>query len=652
MDEPLILLAAPAIIQRPPGAWNASKVALFKEQFFEFTRYVKINSKDEGQIILGDHIYDAQHRFLNAVWNALENDIHRIYVLKSRQLGLSTISRCLSLFWNGVHDGLKGYSVLDTDTHKEEGRLEMISMIEGLPAQLEFPRVKRQNRYLMELDNGSLINFAAAGVKTNKTSGTLGRSSGVNFAHLSELCSYSDPDSIESFDNALSDLFPNRLYVYESTARGFGLWYNLWQKAKEDPHHSATCFIGWYHKETQSIPETDPDFQRYGTQSPSAKESAMIAEVLDLYGHQITAGQLAWYRRKMDPTAKPEGEADADYSGTPVKMQEQPSTEDEAFQMTGSKFFDTENLSKIQKTEVSYKFSTYRYETGVEFTDCRIFKAHTAKDVELKVWEEPVNDAMYVIAADPAHGTNENNDRASIQVLRCYADGIDQVAEYCWPLVGTKQFGWVILSLCAWYAGATSDVYMILELQGGGESTWDEIQEVKRLINGGYLRPKAEERGLQNIFQNVRNYIYSRSDSLSAGKALQWKTVGNLKVRVMERMRDFVNNGMLVIRSHHLLEEMKTMAREGDTIEAEGSEHDDRVLAMAFGVHCWEQRARRVLVPQRRTREADAAKRRLMITDQVKLFNRSQLDSMFAIKHSRRLNEQRQMRRAKWRHGR
>ncbi len=103
--------------------WNAAKVETFKTGFTEFLQYIQIDSKDTGGgTILGDAIYYAQQRFLDAVWRGLSRDVHNIDALKSRQLGISTICKPLVLFWMGIHDGLQGAMIFDTDAHKESAR--------------------------------------------------------------------------------------------------------------------------------------------------------------------------------------------------------------------------------------------------------------------------------------------------------------------------------------------------------------------------------------------------------------------------------------------------------------------------------------------------------------------------------------------------
>jgi hypothetical protein len=69
----------------------------------------------------------------------------------------------------------------------------------------------------------------------------------------------------------------------------------------------------------------------------------------------------------------------------------------------------------------------------------------------LKIWEEPIDTAYYVIGADPAYGSSDWADRFCIQIFRCYADGLDQVAEFATSELNTYQFAWVIAHLAGAY---------------------------------------------------------------------------------------------------------------------------------------------------------------------------------------------------------
>jgi hypothetical protein len=136
---------------------------------------------------------------------------------------------------------------------------------------------------------------------------------------------------------------------------------------------------------------------------------------------------------------------------------------------------------------------------------------------------------------------------------------------------------------------------------------------------------------------------------MQGGAAYHIKTTAALKITFMERLRDFVSNGMFRIRSMDLVSEMKSIAREGDTIKAPGAMKDDRVLAAAFAINCWENGPRRQLMAANRTRESEVARQRLTIVDQVNLYQSNQLQYFFASKRRVRMDAQRDQQRRNWR---
>jgi hypothetical protein len=118
----------------------------------------------------------------------------------------------------------------------------------------------------------------------------------------------------------------------------------------------------------------------------------------------------------------------------------------------------------------------------------------------------------------------------------------------------------------------------------------------------------------------------------------------------MEALRDYVSNGTFRIRSAELIKEMNSVSRDGDSIEAPGSKKDDKVVAAAMGVQCWLERVKTGLMSQKRTRDAEAAKKMLSIKDQVQLFNQNNLELFFSQKRTQRYRQQAVMRKAAWRY--
>lgn len=999
--------------------WTPEKAAAVEEAFGQFLRHVRINSKEKGgDYLIVDGIYEAQKRYLRCIFDGLADDIHDFKILKSRQLGVTTITRALVIFWLGIHRGMQGAMVFDTTPHLEEARQEIRDMMRMLPASLKFPAIEDDNRYGMRLSNNSRLRFMSAGIRNSRSSGVLGRSSGINLVAASEMCSWENDEGVTSLKNSLSRDYPDRLYIWESTARGPNVWQDMWEEAQEDDLNQRTCFIGWWAKDNQRIRRGSAKWERYGNEEPTEREARRIGLVRDLYDFEVDAEQLAWYRELTDPNrqaddndpedsyllqdqpwcvvgstrvgtqlgiipisevfagawathgrvtaAMPMGKARIwrlrtnlgyefegtddhpviDVSGDRIPLKEalgkrvklsppvcalgeytaewrrgivesrvaitpdfarlvglfmgdghisgqsprtgyefgitcdaqdrdvveechrlirglfgvdtqekttidsrfpnakgytavtvtskliyetfrdlglvrtntgktmrrvhvpefiwrspkpiireflrglfeadgfndgqarrcvlfskweeflkdvqllllafgitsrrrsenkvngegrvylgnvlqlrsveaasfnekigflsarkqaafprgkpgrnapaRPledevvfvedtdreeevynitvgeahvfdangvlthNTEDEAFQLTGSTFFDYGKLGEAMRRAASFKFQAFKFWPGSErpnatpgsgFLECEVMPARTWRETEIKIWEEPVSDAVYVVAADPAFGHSEDSCNSAIEVIRCYADCVEQVAEYTCPSVSTHQFAWVCASLVGYYgAPPNSRVLYILELNGPGEAVWREYNSLKQLLTSGYLRPKAREKGLADIFANMRNYIYQRSDAMGPGHNYHWVASTQRKVAIMERLRDYVHSFMLLLRSRDLIEEMRSISRAGDQIGAERGRRDDRVIAMAMAVRAYEEKLRMGLVSGNRTREADIIARRKSPVDMAALYNRNIFDQFFRVKQLARAQREAEMMKASWRY--
>src|SRR5215475_4908601 len=92
--------------------------------FLEFIGYMTILSKEidntDRATPLLDVLYGAQYRFLNNIATGLDEGIHSFTCLKARQLGISTISLAIDVFWLTMHDGLQGALITDEESNKEK----------------------------------------------------------------------------------------------------------------------------------------------------------------------------------------------------------------------------------------------------------------------------------------------------------------------------------------------------------------------------------------------------------------------------------------------------------------------------------------------------------------------------------------------------
>jgi hypothetical protein len=278
-----------------------------------------------------------------------------------------------------------------------------------------------------------------------------------------------------------------------------------------------------------------------------------------------------------------------------LMYQEFPPTEDYAFILSGTGYFSNARCTDAVKIAKKERFDCYRYSFGVNFQDTEVIKSNE-RMATLKVWEEPVDTAYYVIGADPAYGSSDWADRFCIQVFRCYADGLEQVASFATSELNTYQFAWVICHL----AGAYKNSTLNLEVNGPGQAVINEIKNLKRMaanMTGGMGR------GLLDVYANMSNYIWRRNDSMSGiSNSIGWLTTSASKERMLSYMKDYFERGMMSIVDLDTIEEMKTIVRDGGSIEASGRNKDDRVIATGLACAAFAEQVQPRLIAQKLTK--------------------------------------------------
>ena len=563
--------------------------------FYEFISHITIDSKDEGPTQLRP--FQAQKRFLNSVFEGLENDIHWHVVLKARQLGMTTISLALDIFWISMFKGLQGALITDTPENLAKMRVLNTRMLESLPDAYKIP-VYTHNREGLVLRNGSSLDYISAGVRKN---GGLGRSRAYNFLHATECSSWGDEEGLESLTKSLTMEFPARLYIFESTARGYNLFHSMWEDAKEDTLVKKATFIGWWAKDTYRFDRIKKRrlFEKYSSVPISDDEASLIKKVQTDYGWKVTLEQLAWYRHEKNPANTDETTLD----DASIIEQELPWHEEQAFMLTGQSFFSILRINEVYKDAKAAAFKGFRYWTGNDFLATQLEQVKTWKQSQLKIWSDPHPEGRYVIGADPAYGSSDEGDSFVIQVCRCYADGLEQVAEYCTKHIQAYQFAWILFHICGFYNNGK----LLLELNGPGEAVFTEIRNLQLLINNGYLKERAEASGIRDVVGLVRNYIFTRIDNIHGGGGnWQWKTNQQNKLTNLTQMKDMLHLGQLTIRSIDLLEEMRHVVQNGLEVRGEGKSKDDRTIGMSLAVRAWMDSERKFLIATGRTREMES----------------------------------------------
>lgn len=570
------------------------KSARWLSVFTDFIKLLRIDSKEVAAVDERGsklEMWGSQRRFLESVCGGLDNGQRIFYCLKSRQVGLTTLSLVFDVFWLAFYPATIGALVTDTPKNSAANRRAIRRYVESVPKGFfgKSFTIVDDNRDFISFSNGSRLDLLVAGTRNKKT---WGEGQGYVFAHLTEVANYGSKEGIDSFREALASNHPNRLAIYESTAKGFNHWRDMWIAAKKDKHTCVTVFVGWWSKDINVIKQTDPRYAAYND-PPSGDEQELMDAVEEQYGHKITMEQLAWYRWKEH----------ADDTDINTLYQNQPWTEGQSFVMTGFSFFATrmlqQDMARIQDPDDPISFKGYRYILGNDF-HAGIMEPITdmehIDDVRLRVWEDPLPTGVYVIGMDVAWGRNDWGDRTSVSVWRCFADRLVQVAEYADSDVDTRQAAWVLAHL----AGAYKDCRINIELTGGpGMAVMTEFDHLKDRMRSDMYREKVRTDYEWDDFLNTAQwYLYHKPDSLGAGYAKGWVSSHDAKWRMLCSFKDTHTSGLLLTRSVPLVEEMLTVVQDGSEISAPGRSHDDRVFAAGLANMAWVEWVRPGMIQQ------------------------------------------------------
>ena len=550
------------------------------QQFYAFCSQLKIETKEEGLRKM-DHLLGTQTYVMDEIAKGLDDDVHFFVILKGRQLGITTISLALDLYWHFTNPGLQGTLTTDTEENRDMFRSTLSMYMEGLPKEYKIPLLAH-NRNQLSLRNRSRLFYQVAGTRSK---GTLGRGKAITYLHGTETSSWGDEEGLASLLASLAETNPMRMYIFESTARGFNMFHDMYVTAKRAKTQRA-IFCGWWRNEFYAADPKSDVYKVYWDGKLTSEEKEWTKDIKKLYNVEINSRQMAWWRWKMTEGIKDDS----------LMYQEFPPTEDYAFVMTGTSFFSNSRCTDAAKIAKKIQPDFYRYTMGSYFQDTEVIKS-TERLATLSVWEEPIDSAYYVIGADPAYGSSDWADRFCIQVFRCYADGMEQVAEFATSEMNTYQFAWVIAHL----AGAYKNSTLNLEVNGPGQAVINELRNLKRLAaaQGGRVG-----RDLLDVLGSMQNYIWRRNDTLGGmSNSIGWLTTSATKERMLNYMKDYFERGMMAIYSMDTIEEMKTMVRDGGSIEATGRNKDDRVIASALAAAAYAEQVQPRLIAQKITRD-------------------------------------------------
>jgi hypothetical protein len=540
-----------------------------RQGIYDLLSAVEIDTKEEGRC----HVepWPSQRLVIDTIADGLENDVHTFCILKCRQVAITTVASVVELFWALANPGTQGAIIADRTDNLERLRRIFASLLETLPPEWRGPEheIITNNRNGMVFANRSVIDLMAAANNPD-----LGASRALNMLHATECGTWKSLAGVESLKASLAQLNPNRLYIYESIANGFNWWYHYCQQAKQD-RHMRFVFCGFWSNPTYAIPRDNPDYRTYWDGHLTDEEIQKARLVRREYGVTVTPEQIAWWRRESE------------YRAEEYMLRHYPWHEKECFIASGSHFFPAKRTLEIGEALANgAPYKGYKYVFDERFLSSRIEQTLDTDEANLRVWEPPVAGGVYTIGIDPSGGGGGEADDHAIEVLRCYADRVVQVAEFQSNKPVTYQLAWVLAHL----AGAYRDHMANLEITGIGAAVMPEVRNLRQLAERGLIQGNPSSDKITDIIGNVRWFLYSRVDTLGgAGNVVNWKTNADNKSMIYSELRDSLMLRRLEIRSLRLIQQMQAIVDDEGYISAgpDTGENDDLVSALVLAHHAW-----------------------------------------------------------------
>jgi len=462
-----------------------------------------------------------------------QNKPVRLIILKARQEGISTLTESL-IFEDTARRPYRNSMIVAHDTDGSDHIFGMSQiMYECLPED-ERPATRYSNR--KELDFAeplrSKIQVDVAGATGNSA---VGRSFTIHNFHASEVAFWADAKSVMmGVLQAVPDN-PDTMIVLESTANGVGgYFYDEYWRAKEGKSDFVAVFLPWIDM---------PEYSRPLEMSETAFIAMLDEEEQSIQNkYNLTLEQLNWRRWAIEN--KCGGDID-------IFKREYPISDVEAFVVSGRPVFNAKKLNTIFNHCKEPKKQGYLIEGGWE---------ENPKGF-IKIWEEPEENARYIIGADVAEGL-ANGDFSSAMVYEL--NTLEQVAEWHGH-IDPDLFGSELIRLGKYY----NEAWIGVEVNNHGLAT---VNKLKMEYTNVYQRKTFD--------RNTDTWIQKPG----------WETNVKTKPLMIDDFTAALREDLVVINSKELIQECMTYVKDdkGKCNAQEGC-FDDRVVSAMIGFQVYKE---------------------------------------------------------------
>lgn len=484
--------------------------------------FIKIADK-EGKLV--PFILTDEQKEL--VQNMQSNNI----ILKSRQLGISSITIALSIRECVVHENTTCFLVSHNQSSCNTIFDKLKQQYHSLPDIIK-PKLIGNNRQALCFDNGSKITCLTAGNKE------IGRGDTLNgIVHLSEFAFWKNADKqLHALSQAVSE---SGRIIIESTANGFNKFSELYIQAKNGDNSYKPFFFNWINGKSLFANQYEQAVAEYEARtSQKIKDMELDEDEQELLKMGASLAQIAWRRKKVST------------DGLDTFQVEYPSTDTECFLTTGQQLFDSKRITASLTTIVENKIKPLakKQVTGIP----TILMPYLGKTFH--IWQLPRIGEKYYIGVDCSEGLGQ--DYSTAIVLN--REG-QQVAEFRNNKIKPYQYADVLNALGRYYNKAL----LTVEKASGGHSVIERLRYEQHYMN--MTKYKTYDEFQRTIWR------------------VGFDTNNKTKSIIVNDCREWFDKGLIQIKSKDMLEEMKVfVANDNGSMGAISGSHDDLVMGLCL----------------------------------------------------------------------
>lgn len=505
----------------------------------------------------------------------------RIILLKARQWGGSTLTQLFMSWVQQRHrTGWNIFIVALTITQASHIRAMYDIMREGLPWQLgrlTFGNYQGMSniKYIPELD-------AILGVTSIERPDSA-RSFTIHMAHLSEVGLWPSTVKVNAADTAQSITGavpeePMTIIVEESTAKGVGTYFHKhWQSATARPARTTykPVFVSWL--EIPKYRKDVEDLAAFARQYLKGTETGEPSMEMGLWKAGASLEQIAWYQNKLKG-----------FKGRIEKMQSEfPTTPEEAFQSTGSRYFSIDAINQARaSTRPPAKVGRLIGKERTGKLALQDLKFIPGDEGPISVWHEPGHQwRLHEVGTTYSHrycgyadfgGKRPEADWSVLTVLdrapMCWA-GVPVVAASVVCHLRPDLFAWLCAQVMQWY----DQGLLAYEINRMRRDSGDEERG---------FEPEWSLAALDEV-SGVYPNLYFRKDIEAADEHLQGLKLGfhlnqSTKPLIVNTLDAALDDQGYVERDERALHELLSFEEKPDgTLGAVQGNHDDIVISRA-----------------------------------------------------------------------